>query len=142
MNAAQQALVAAVRIYQATISPVFTCVFGPLGLGCRFQPTCSQYALEAVRRHGALKGSVLAIRRIGRCHPWGGCGEDRVPEQFHLSALKLRSRDSVLECGSPPPLFNAGDTPKAPEDRRNPKPGEASSPLLQGEVPAKIARSR
>ncbi|MCU1369099.1 MAG: yidD [Ilumatobacteraceae bacterium] len=48
---------------------------------CRFQPTCSSYALEALEVHGALRGSWLAIRRIGRCHPWGGHGWDPVPER-------------------------------------------------------------
>lgn len=46
---------------------------------CRFTPTCSQYALEALRRHGPFKGTYLAIRRILRCHPWGGSGYDPVP---------------------------------------------------------------
>lgn len=45
---------------------------------CRFDPTCSAYALEAVERFGALKGGVLALRRVGRCHPWGGQGYDPV----------------------------------------------------------------
>lgn len=62
-----------IRGYQWVISPI-------LPGSCRFQPTCSQYALEAVDRFGALKGSWLAIRRIGRCHPWGGFGYDPVPE--------------------------------------------------------------
>ncbi len=46
---------------------------------CRFQPTCSSYALEALELHGAARGSWLAVRRIGRCHPWGGHGWDPVP---------------------------------------------------------------
>ncbi len=49
------------------------------GSGCRFHPTCSAYAAEAIRRHGARWGAWLALRRIGRCNPWGGCGEDPVP---------------------------------------------------------------
>lgn len=65
-------LVALVRFYQVAISPW-------LGGNCRFQPTCSAYAIEALEIHGALKGSWLAIRRIGRCHPWGGSGYDPVP---------------------------------------------------------------
>ena len=87
MNVAQRTLVIAVRVYQVTISPVLTCLFAPLGLGCRFHPTCSHYALEAVRRHGAIKGTMLAMRRLCRCHPWGGCGEDPVPEQFQMNSL-------------------------------------------------------
>lgn len=51
-----------------------------VGHGCRFQPTCSAYALEALEKHGAIKGSWLAARRIGRCHPWGGSGIDNVPD--------------------------------------------------------------
>ena len=55
-------------------------VFSPwVGHGCRFQPTCSQYALEALETHGALRGGWLAVRRIARCHPWGGAGVDNVP---------------------------------------------------------------
>jgi putative membrane protein insertion efficiency factor len=47
---------------------------------CRYEPSCSQYALEALEQHGALRGSWLAVRRVGRCHPWGGAGYDPVPE--------------------------------------------------------------
>jgi len=47
---------------------------------CRFFPTCSAYGLEAIERHGAGRGSLLAARRIGRCHPWGSSGVDPVPE--------------------------------------------------------------
>lgn len=46
---------------------------------CRYTPTCSQYAIEAINKHGAIKGLWLAIKRIGRCHPWGGSGYDPVP---------------------------------------------------------------
>jgi putative membrane protein insertion efficiency factor len=48
---------------------------------CRFQPTCSSYALEALHDHGALRGGFLTVRRIGRCHPWGRYGYDPVPER-------------------------------------------------------------
>ena len=55
-------------------------VFSPwIGFNCRYQPTCSAYALEALERHGAIKGSILAARRIGGCHPWAGDGYDPVP---------------------------------------------------------------
>ena len=54
--------------------------FAPLlGVNCRFQPSCSEYATEALRRYGAFKGGWLMLRRIGRCHPWGGSGYDPVP---------------------------------------------------------------
>ena len=53
---------------------------GPImGGNCRFAPTCSRYGLDAIERHGALRGSWLTARRILRCHPWGGCGDDPVP---------------------------------------------------------------
>ena len=48
-------------------------------MNCRFQPTCSSYAIEALQVHGVFKGTWLAVRRIGRCHPWGGSGYDPVP---------------------------------------------------------------
>lgn len=62
-----------VRIYQATLSPL-------VGQHCRFQPTCSHYAVEALQAHGAIKGCWLAMRRLVRCHPLGGAGYDPVPE--------------------------------------------------------------
>jgi putative membrane protein insertion efficiency factor len=80
MTVAQHILVCCLRAYKAVISPVFTVLFVPLGFGCRFTPTCSEYALEAVRRHGAWRGSGLALRRLCRCQPWGGSGPDPVPE--------------------------------------------------------------
>lgn len=83
MSVAQHFLVAALRVYRATLSPILTCLCGGLGVGCRFSPTCSQYALEAVQRHGAWQGALLATRRLARCHPWGGSGYDPVPEQHH-----------------------------------------------------------
>lgn len=56
-------------------------IFSPwVGFNCRYHPTCSAYALEALEKHGAIKGTWLAARRIGRCHPWGGTGIDNVPD--------------------------------------------------------------
>ena len=69
----------AIRIYQVALSPLLHFVGGP-GSGCRFDPTCSEYALQAIRRHGSIRGGWLAIRRIVRCHPWGGHGYDPVPK--------------------------------------------------------------
>ena len=65
-------LIQLVRLYRVAISPW-------LGASCRFDPTCSSYAIEALRTYGILKGSWLAAKRIGRCHPWGGSGYDPVP---------------------------------------------------------------
>jgi putative membrane protein insertion efficiency factor len=61
-----------IQLYRLLLSPV-------LGVNCRFAPSCSAYALEAVERHGAMRGGWLAARRILRCHPWGGAGFDPVP---------------------------------------------------------------
>ena len=65
-------LILPIRFYQGAISPM-------LPKSCRFEPTCSSYAVEALRRHGPLRGTWLAIKRIARCHPWGGSGWDPVP---------------------------------------------------------------
>jgi uncharacterized protein len=61
-----------IRVYQGTLSPL-------IGPACRFHPTCSQYAIEAIRRFGVMRGSWLAVKRIGRCHPWHPGGYDPVP---------------------------------------------------------------
>ncbi|RRD79989.1 membrane protein insertion efficiency factor YidD [Alloprevotella sp. OH1205_COT-284] len=65
-------LIFPIRLYQLFLSPL-------LPPSCRFQPTCSQYAIEALRKHGPFRGLYLAIRRLLRCHPWGGHGHDPVP---------------------------------------------------------------
>ncbi|HWH70684.1 MAG TPA: membrane protein insertion efficiency factor YidD [Candidatus Sulfotelmatobacter sp.] len=78
MNAAQHILIFGVRLYRWVLSPAKSVVFGPLGQ-CRFTPSCSAYALEALARHGAWRGTGLTLRRLGRCQPWGGCGHDPVP---------------------------------------------------------------
>lgn len=61
-----------VRAYRAVFSPW-------VGHNCRYHPTCSAYALEALRKHGGIKGGWLTLRRIARCQPWGGSGIDNVP---------------------------------------------------------------
>lgn len=65
-------LIAPIRFYQRYISPMSP-------PSCRFTPTCSQYAIEAIQKHGPIRGLWLAVRRILRCHPWGGSGYDPVP---------------------------------------------------------------
>ena len=76
-SVAARALLALIRGYRRLVSPGLHALLP--GSGCRFHPTCSAYAAEAVRRHGAVRGAALAARRVGRCHPWGGSGEDPVP---------------------------------------------------------------
>ncbi len=80
MNFAQHVLLLGVRLYRWALSPALVTLFGPTG-GCRYTPTCSVYAAEAVQTHGALTGSWLAAKRLCRCHPWGGCGSDPVPSR-------------------------------------------------------------
>ena len=65
-------LIAPLRFYRYAISPM-------LGRNCRFYPTCSEYAIEAVERHGALRGGLQAAKRVGRCHPFNRGGYDPVP---------------------------------------------------------------
>lgn len=68
----QCVFLALIFFYQKCISPLFPS-------SCRYTPTCSQYAVEAIRKYGPFKGGWLAIKRIARCHPWGGSGYDPVP---------------------------------------------------------------
>jgi len=63
-----------IKIYQFLISPI-------IGKNCRFNPTCSNYALEALKKHGLILGMYYSILRISRCHPWGGSGHDPVPSK-------------------------------------------------------------
>lgn len=65
-------MIAAIKFYQKIISPLLPNV-------CRYKPSCSEYFIEALQVHGVIKGSVLGIKRILRCHPWGGSGYDPVP---------------------------------------------------------------
>lgn len=72
-------LIAILRGYRYWISPL-------LGRHCRFYPTCSEYAAEAIASHGAVRGLALTVRRLGRCHPWHAGGVDPVPPQRHRKA--------------------------------------------------------
>jgi putative membrane protein insertion efficiency factor len=72
VNALKFLMIGLVRGYQYSISPL-------LPGACRFSPTCSQYMIEAISKHGPLSGFWLGLKRIGRCHPWGGHGHDPVP---------------------------------------------------------------
>ena len=79
------ALQLAVRAYQLLVSPL-------LPPSCRFLPSCSEYAVEAIERHGALRGVELTLRRLARCHPWGGSGYDPVPEPGAFDGPRAPSR--------------------------------------------------
>jgi putative membrane protein insertion efficiency factor len=78
VNPAQHIIIGLIKAYRLILSPAQQLLFGRLA-GCRFEPSCSRYGLEAVQTHGACVGSWLALRRILRCHPWGACGHDPVP---------------------------------------------------------------
>lgn len=79
-------LIGFLRLYRLLISPLY-------GEVCRYFPSCSAYALEAVQVHGSMKGSWLAVRRLARCHPWAAGGVDKVPPK---SGLKFGSRAEAL----------------------------------------------
>jgi len=64
-----------IKIYQNTFSTLLRVLFGR---GCRFQPTCSEYSIEAIEKYGNLKGTWLSLKRLSHCHPWGGSGYDPV----------------------------------------------------------------
>ena len=65
-------LIVPIKLYQILLSPL-------IGPSCRFTPTCSNYAIEAINKHGPFKGLWLAVKRISKCHPWGDSGHDPVP---------------------------------------------------------------
>ena len=81
-------MIGLIKCYQWLLSPV-------MPAACRFHPTCSAYAAEAISRHGPVYGVWLALRRIARCHPWGGMGHDPVPERNDRE-----TRDPAQNAGS------------------------------------------
>jgi putative membrane protein insertion efficiency factor len=70
------------KIYKLTLSPFLAALTGGAGTGCRFTPTCSEYFVQAIEAHGLLLGAWLGLKRLCRCHPWGGSGYDPVPERL------------------------------------------------------------
>jgi uncharacterized protein len=69
---------AMLRLYRAILSPMLMGIYGP---ACRFEPSCSEYAREAIETYGAMRGIAMALRRLARCHPLGGHGHDPVPQR-------------------------------------------------------------
>lgn len=86
-QALQAIPIALIRVYQLVISPV-------LGPRCRFYPTCSHYAIEAIRLHGILKGGLLAAKRIGKCHPGNAGGIDPVPGSQLEAETQQRQKET------------------------------------------------
>lgn len=81
-------MAAGLRGYQRLVSPLF-------GSRCRFHPTCSQYAIDALTRFGALRGTYLAVRRVLRCHPWHAGGMDPVPPAFAWRRRRAEERTTA-----------------------------------------------
>ncbi len=71
-KAVSSVLIGMIKLYQVTLSPF-------IGRSCRYTPTCSNYGIEAIRKHGPIKGTYLTIKRVLSCNPWGGSGYDPVP---------------------------------------------------------------
>jgi putative membrane protein insertion efficiency factor len=90
----QHILIGFVRLYRCVVSPAKAFIFGPMAR-CRFEPSCSAYALEALQVHGAARGAWLAAKRLCRCHPWGSFGPDPVPPQSPCAS------SAKVSCSSP-----------------------------------------
>lgn len=89
----RQILIGVIRLYQRLLSPY-------LPPSCRYMPTCSEYAAEAIRRYGAWRGGGMALRRLSRCHPWGGSGYDPVPmptKESEVLAAPAANRPDAVE---------------------------------------------
>ena len=79
-------LLALIRLYQLTLSAI-------VGRRCRYLPTCSDYASDAIRKHGAGRGFLLAVARVSRCHPWGQSGFDPVPDVYEGPVWRMKKGD-------------------------------------------------
>lgn len=121
-----RALVAPIRFYQRYLSPA-------LPASCRYYPTCSSYAVEALQRHGVVRGTWLAGCRIGRCHPWHEGGLDPVPPVRERATDSTSSaRESLLSAGcastrtaDPTPESVSPDARSAPAETPNPRSNAA-----------------
>lgn len=82
---------ALIKVYRAVVSPW-------LGRRCRFYPSCSQYSVEAVEKHGLIRGLILTFKRLGRCHPWGGSGYDPVPEKIEAKQKTNSEQSCCSNC--------------------------------------------
>ena len=82
-------LLALIRIYQLTLSAV-------IGRRCRYLPTCSDYARDAIRKHGPARGAALGVARICRCHPWGQSGFDPVPDVYEGPVWRMKEDEGRL----------------------------------------------
>ena len=127
-SAFARAMIAPIRFYQRFISP-------GLPASCRYYPTCSSYAVEALQVHGAFRGSWLAARRLSRCHPWHQGGMDPVPpvRERHArsgSSVSVNSVSSVCEHAAEParPLTAQDPTALSAENHPDARPAAAEAP--------------
>jgi putative membrane protein insertion efficiency factor len=92
-------LLVLIQIYRYVLSPVLH-MLAP-GSGCRYTPTCSEYALQAVQQHGPFRGFWLALKRLARCHPWGGFGHDPVPHSCACQPTHHPKHPPTLDPAKP-----------------------------------------
>jgi putative membrane protein insertion efficiency factor len=89
-----------IRGYQLLISPALQWITGGPGSGCRYEPTCSHYFLEACEIHGVARGGWLGVKRLARCHPWGGFGPDPVPPALKVGARRVGAKSGRSESAA------------------------------------------